>query len=110
MQNCTCELSVINQNESVKVNMQKFDQEESSSPSAYGCGLLLHFVIGIDIIWEAACIIDTPVISNSIKPNGKMIIMSLTVNGTLKDNEGYCIEIKKGMYVYKYIVNRIRLT
>lgn len=43
MQNSTCELSVINQEKNNTSKMQRFDQKKSSSPSGYGCGLILMF-------------------------------------------------------------------
>ncbi|XP_052088357.1 uncharacterized protein LOC127725436 [Mytilus californianus] len=98
MQNCTCELSVINQDKAISVYMQRFGQKTSSSPSAYGCGLLLGFGIGSNYrVWEAQCVVGNSVILDSIPINDTMTITSITVNGTLKDNEGYCIEIKKAV-------------
>ncbi|CAC5426592.1 unnamed protein product [Mytilus coruscus] len=98
MQNCTCELSVINQDKAIPVHMQRFGQKKSSSPSAYGCGLLLRFGIRSHYrVWEAQCVVGNSVILNSIPINDTMTITSITVNGTLNDNEGYCIEIKKAV-------------
>ncbi|XP_052088353.1 hepatitis A virus cellular receptor 1-like isoform X5 [Mytilus californianus] len=98
MQNCTCELSVINQDKAIPVYMQRFGQKKSSSPSAYGCGLLLRFGTRSHYrLWEAQCVVGNSVILNSIPINDTMTITSITVNGTLNDNEGYCIEIKKAV-------------
>ncbi|XP_052088360.1 uncharacterized protein LOC127725440 [Mytilus californianus] len=92
-QNCTCKLSVINQDKAVIVNFQRYNQETSSSPSHYGCGLILTFG-SIESIWEAQCIVDDSIFLYTLAINGEMTIRSLTVNGTLKKNEGYCIEIR----------------
>ncbi|XP_052088351.1 uncharacterized protein LOC127725435 isoform X2 [Mytilus californianus] len=98
MRNCTCELSVVNQDKAIPVNMQRFGQKTSSSPLAYGCGLLLRFgKRSNNRFWEAQCVVDNSVILNSIQINETMTITSITVNGTLNDNEGYCIEIKKAV-------------
>lgn len=78
------------------VHFQKYNQETSSSPSHYGCGLILQFGI-IDRIWEAQCIVgDNIYVSSTLAFNGEMTIRSLTVTGTLKQNEEYCIEIRNG--------------
>ncbi|XP_052088359.1 uncharacterized protein LOC127725439 [Mytilus californianus] len=95
-QNCTCELYVINQDKAITVIIKKFGQERSSSPSAYGCGLILTFDIRLVRFWEAACKVDNN-ISTLIAINDVMTIKSMAVNGMLEPNEGYCIEIKKGV-------------
>lgn len=101
-QNCTCELSVINQKKDISVIIQKFDQRTSSSPIAYGCGLILKFGVGTNTnIWEAQCVVNNSGVTTSIKFNNKMTIKSFTVNGTLKENEGYCIQVKKGIHYLK---------
>lgn len=97
--NCTCKLSVINQDKEIVVNMQAFGEKESSSPLDYGCGLIMEFETKYGIVWEAQCKVEyNGSISTSIEFNDKMTIRSLSVAGTLKPNEGYCIEIKKGTY------------
>lgn len=98
MKNCTCELSVLNQTRTVTVDMQKFGHETSSSPLDFNCGLTLEFYIGNDTIWSAQCKVDDIFISKNITINNKITIRSMTVSGTLKYNEGYCIEMKKGTY------------
>ena len=98
-QNCTCEISVIDQNKAISVVIQKFDQRKSSSPSDYGCGLILKFDIGTDKnIWEAQCLVNNSGVIKSIQVNNKMTIKSFTVDGNLKKNEGYCIQVKKGIF------------
>ncbi|CAC5426598.1 unnamed protein product [Mytilus coruscus] len=96
MRNCTCELSVINQDKAITVYMQRFGQKTSSSPLDYGCGLLLRFGKGSNArFWEAQCVVGNSIIFDSIPINDTITITSITVNGTLNDDEGYCIEIKK---------------
>ncbi|CAC5426589.1 unnamed protein product [Mytilus coruscus] len=94
-QNCTCQLSVFNQDKTITVNIQRYNQENSSSPSDYGCGLILKFGIGGDLFWDAQCKVDNIIISKLIKIYDKVTIRSFTVNGMLEPNEGYCIEIRK---------------
>lgn len=94
--NCSCKLSVIDQENDIKVTIQRYDQRKSSSPSTYGCGLILMFDIEGNAFWEAHCLVDNIIVSQSITINDVMTIRSLTVYGTLKQNEGYCIEIRKG--------------
>ncbi|CAC5426591.1 unnamed protein product [Mytilus coruscus] len=96
-QNCTCKLSAINQDKAIIVNFQRYNQETSSSPSHYGCGLILKFG-SIERMWEAQCIVDDSIVLYTLAINGEMTIRSLTVNGTLKQNEGYCIEIRNGVH------------
>lgn len=78
--NCTCELSVINQVQVIPVNIQRFAQERSSSPSDYGCGLILSFVIGTVRFWEAPCLVDDTIISHMITINNVMTVKSWAVN------------------------------
>ncbi|CAC5397634.1 unnamed protein product [Mytilus coruscus] len=98
-QNCSCELSIINQDHAVTVYIQKFGQEISSSPTQYGCGLILHFGDDVfnfedDIFWIANCVVDNAIINRTINQGKVIRIRSWTVTGNLKQNEGYCIEIR----------------
>lgn len=104
--NCTCELSVINQDKVIPVIIQRFAQKRSSSPSEYGCGLILLFVIGTVRFWDAQCVVDNTSISKMITVNDVMTIRSFAVSGMLKPNEGYCIEIRKGISLF-VLNNRI---
>lgn len=94
-QNCTCELSIINQNRSIGVNIERYKTLKSSRPSNSDCGLVLDFYFGSDLLWEANCSIDN-IFATSINMNNVMTIRSMTVNGMLKSNEGYCVGIKRG--------------
>lgn len=100
-QNCTCEVHVANQSHDVTVNIQKFDRRPSSSPSRYGCGLILKFQYRIDS-WTAKCVVDNRSISMKIPINNVMLIQSISVDGNLEPNEGFCIEILKGIYYQIY--------
>ncbi|CAC5397637.1 unnamed protein product [Mytilus coruscus] len=91
-QNCTCELSIINQDHAVTVNIQNFCQEISSSPTQYGCRLILYF--GDDPFWIANCVVDNTIIARLIDQGKVMTIRSWTVTGNLQQNEGYCFEIR----------------
>lgn len=94
-QNCTCEMSIINQDQDISVNIQRFGSQISSSPSNSQCGLILNFSFRNDTFWIAQCDVDNSIISKTITNNSVMTIRSLTVNGNLEQNEGFCIEFKK---------------
>lgn len=98
--NCTCELHLTDQDKDVTVIIQKYGPVASSSPSTYGCGLIVEFEIG-ETDWNAQCIVDNATISMTITNNHFMKITSFSVNGTLKQNEGYCFEMRKGTYMIK---------
>lgn len=98
--NCTCELHVTNQDKDITVIIQKYGPVASSSPSAYGCGLILKFKIG-DTNWNAECIVDNATISMTITNSQSITITSISVDGILEQNEGYCIVIRKGTYMIK---------
>ncbi|CAC5426590.1 unnamed protein product [Mytilus coruscus] len=106
-QNCKCELHVENQDQDVQVSIKKYALESSSSPSELGCGLVMKFKIK-DRNWEAQCKVDNNNISMIITMSHVMTIRSLTVNGTLNPNEGYCIEIRKA--TYDTTKNQLKLT
>ncbi|CAC5361854.1 unnamed protein product [Mytilus coruscus] len=106
-QNCKCKLHVENQDQDVQVIIEKYALESSSSPSELGCGLVMKFQI-TDRNWETQCIVDNNNISMIITMSHVMTIRSLTVNGTLNPNEGYCIEIRKA--IYDTTKNQLKLT
>lgn len=94
-QNCTCELSLTDQNQTITINFQRFGSKISSYPSSPHCGLILKFSVGNNLFGEANCVgvnsVSKPIVKKDI-----MTIRSVTVNGTLQVDHGYCIEIKKG--------------
>lgn len=98
MQNCTCELLVVNQHEAVKLLVHRYGQETSSSPSEYGCGLILYFYNNDQSFWEAQCKVSNASFSTIIELENVITIQSVSVSGDLKPNEGYCIEMRKGTY------------
>ncbi|CAC5426597.1 unnamed protein product [Mytilus coruscus] len=107
-ENCTCKLYVTNQDQDIAVNIQKYGQQKSSSPSHFGCGLVLEFEIRGNTFWESQCIVENRIITISITNNDEMAIRSIAVNGTLKPDEGYCIEIRKASHVGEG--NKLNLT
>lgn len=98
MQNCTCELLVVNQNETIELLIQRYGQETSSSPSDFGCGLILYFDNNGQGFWEAQCKVSNASFSTMIGFENVITIQSVSVRGALKPNEGYCIEMRKGTY------------
>ncbi|XP_052088358.1 uncharacterized protein LOC127725438 [Mytilus californianus] len=93
-QNCTCELSLTDQNQTITIYFQRFNNQISSVPSNSDCGLNLKFSVGQDIFGGANCF-GVIYVSKPIVKKNVITITSMTLNGTLHDNEGYCIEIKK---------------
>ncbi|CAG2207272.1 unnamed protein product [Mytilus edulis] len=109
MQNCTCELLVVNQNETIELLIQRYGQETSSSPSDFGCGLILYFDNNGQSFWEAQCKVSNASFSTMIGFENVITIQSVSVRGALKPNEGYCIEMRKASYD-KHDIARNRLS
>lgn len=76
---------------------------QNSSPSRYGCGLILEINIRFKS-WTAQRVVDKSNILMKIPINDVLIIQSISVDGNFEPNEGYCIEILKGIYyqIYTY--------
>lgn len=78
------------------VYLKRFKDHIHSDPSGPNCGLILHYVYGNgDKFWANEC--ATHGTARKEMNNNFVTISSFAVNGTLKNNEGYCIEIGKGM-------------
>ncbi|CAC5398204.1 unnamed protein product [Mytilus coruscus] len=93
-QNCTCKLSLNDQDQSFTIKFQRFNDQLNSIPSNADCGLILTFSIGQDIFGDANCF-GVSSVSKLIVKKDVMTIRSMAVNGTLQEDEGYCIEIRK---------------
>lgn len=90
-QNYTCKLSLTDQNQSIPINLQRFNNQISSKPSNYDCGLTICFSVGQDVFGEANCLGVSSVLKTIVKKD-VVTISSMTRNGALQDNEGIALK------------------